>query len=283
MAPRRILIPALATALIALPSCMVSQQKYNRAKKQLQDYKIRTARANTNIAYMESRYRARLATQRSRIEAFKELLASKKKRVTRLEGVLQLYEKKTRQLESRIRTAKQKLGDAKSARRSTRRQLQRYRRILKKFTHMVEAGDLSIDVRGGKMVLQLTNNILFDSGGTSIKGEGKEALQRLAKALRSVEGREFLIAGHTDDVPISSDEFDSNWSLSTARAVNVVEYLENKGVNPKRLAAAGYGPHDPIASNETAEGRSKNRRIEIIVMPNLSELPTIPDEIAKSK
>jgi chemotaxis protein MotB len=125
------------------------------------------------------------------------------------------------------------------------------------------------------MVVELAENILFDSGKSDLKKEGQEALTEVAAVLSSIPNRDFQIAGHTDDIPIKSAKFPSNWELSTARAVEVTRYLSTKGVDPSRLSAAGYAETQPVASNADTEGRKQNRRIEIVLMPNLDELPDL--------
>ena len=127
----------------------------------------------------------------------------------------------------------------------------------------------------------MSDDVLFDSGRASINENGKTVLQQLAAVLKDLDDREFLVAGHTDDVPISSARFQDNWELSTARSTNVVRYLAEEGVSPETLAAAGYSKYDPIASNKSKKGRAKNRRIEIILMPKLEELPELPSDVVQ--
>src|SRR5262249_42642608 len=127
------------------------------------------------------------------------------------------------------------------------------------------------------MLIALPNDILFDSGQTAVKPDGKTALAGVAQALGTVSDRDFLVAGHTDNVPIRTALFPSNWELSTPRAVEVVHLLVADGMNPKVLAAAGYGEFDPVAPNDTAEHRAQNRRIEIVLQPNISDLPPLDD------
>ena len=155
-----------------------------------------------------------------------------------------------------------------------------YRELAAKLRSMVDAGKLKIITRDGRMIIALPNDILFDSGRTEVKADGKAALSRVAQALASVASRKFLVAGHTDNVPIKTELFPSNWELSTRRAVEVVHYLVSQGMNPRVLAAAGYGEFDPIAQNDTAEHRAQNRRIEIVLQPNLSDLPPLDDVAA---
>jgi chemotaxis protein MotB len=125
------------------------------------------------------------------------------------------------------------------------------------------------------MVVELAENILFDSGKSDLKAEGKTALTEVASVLASIAGREFQVTGHTDNVPIKSAKFPSNWELSTARAVTVTRYLSENGVPAERVSAAGFAETQPVASNDTPEGRAQNRRIEIVLMPNLEELPDL--------
>ena len=153
-----------------------------------------------------------------------------------------------------------------------------YRKLTEKLAAMVRSGKLTVKIRNGKMVIQLPNNVLFDAGKSKLKDAGREALVEVAAILAGFD-RNYLIAGHTDNVPISSGRYESNWALSTARAVEVVTFLQENGVEPKKIAAAGYGEYDPVASNDTEEGKALNRRIEIILMPNLDELPQIPNDV----
>ncbi len=124
-----------------------------------------------------------------------------------------------------------------------------------------------------RLVLQLSNQILFDSGSATIKPGGLSVLEEVGAILKERVGElDVQIGGHTDNVPIPSDArgpYRSNWGLSAARAVNVVTFLESKvGIDPKKLAAIGFGEFRPVSSNETVEGRAKNRRIEIVLLPN---------------
>jgi chemotaxis protein MotB len=152
-----------------------------------------------------------------------------------------------------------------------------FNEFVAKFKKMIDAGRVSIHVRHGRIVLSLKNDVLFDEGKTDLKPDGKQALTEIAQTLRTVGGRSFQVAGHTDNLPIKSREFPSNWELSTARAVVVVKFLSQAGVNPAVLSAAGYGEFDPMAANTDTANRSKNRRIEISLVPNIEELISLPE------
>lgn len=179
-------------------------------------------------------------------------------------------------LNQSLEDAKKRLQQLRKAQAASEKRAQLFRSLILKFKKLIDAGDLKIIMRDGRMVLQMRNDVLFDSGRTTVKQEGKDALQEVAGVLMTLNGRKFQVVGHTDNDPISSPRYPSNWELSTARAVAVVRYLIEEGVDTAMLSAAGYGPFDPVASNETPEGKARNRRIEIVLQPDLSELVSMP-------
>src|SRR4029079_644771 len=125
--------------------------------------------------------------------------------------------------------------------------------------------------------------ILFDPGKTDLKPEGKDALKQVTEVLKSLPNSNFQIAGHTDNAPMKRAKFRSNWDLSTARAVEVLNFMISAGMEPKRVSAAGYGEASPGAAHETRENKAKNRRIEITLVPNLDDLPPIDEALKDNK
>ena len=115
--------------------------------------------------------------------------------------------------------------------------------------------------------MESADDVLFDSAKTELKPAGRVALRGIADVLRTMPERRFQVAGHTDDKKIQSARFPSNWELSTARAVEVVKLLIESGMSPSSLSAAGFGEFAPVSPNDTPEGRGKNRRIEIALVP----------------
>jgi chemotaxis protein MotB len=167
------------------------------------------------------------------------------------------------------------LEELRARERQAQARLKTFQDMVDKFRAMIDSGKLRVRVVRGRMVVELSENILFDSGKSDLKKEGQEALTQVASVLASIANRDFQIAGHTDNIPIKSSKFPSNWELSTARSVTVARFLAEKGVDPSRLSAAGYADTQPVASNAEKEGRQQNRRIEIVLMPNLDELPDL--------
>jgi chemotaxis protein MotB len=134
---------------------------------------------------------------------------------------------------------------------------------------MQDAGKLQVKVERGFLVIALQGDILFDSGKAKLKEEAKPVLVELAEILKSLPGRLFQVAGHTDNTGVE----DRNWELSMQRALTVVQFLMKQGgVEGRSLSAGGYAFYQPVADNETEEGRQVNRRVEFLLIPNLGEL-----------
>jgi chemotaxis protein MotB len=164
--------------------------------------------------------------------------------------------------------------DLKAQQAEAEAQLKEFDVFAEKFRKMIDTGKLEVEFRRGQMVLKLPAAILFPSGTSILSTDGEAAIADVAGILKTVKGRRFTVAGHTDNIALGKDDaFKSNWELSAARAVTVTELLIAKGVKASNLVAAGYGEYSPIATNATPIGRQLNRRIEIIVEPDLSKLP----------
>ena len=145
-----------------------------------------------------------------------------------------------------------------------------YGSLVEQLEGEVAKGEIEIYRLRGRLQIRALEQILFPSGSADTKPEGLELLAKIATQL---EGRPeaIRVEGHTDSVPISTARYPSNWELSGARAVQVVRYLITQGVDPDRISAAAYGPYRPIADNGTPEGRARNRRIEIVLVPEDEE------------
>lgn len=141
------------------------------------------------------------------------------------------------------------------------------RQLEREMRSAVESRDVAISALQGRLTVSILDRILFDSGEATLKPEGMQVLDQVAKVLSGFTNRQVQVFGHTDNVPIRV-RYPSNWELSTARAVAAVRYLSEKaGVDARRMSAVGCGEFQPIADNATAEGRARNRRIALVVLP----------------
>lgn len=148
-----------------------------------------------------------------------------------------------------------------------------YSKISQSLKSFIKNDELKIDIREGKVYVTMLDKLLFKSGSVEVEKKGIQALKALAKELSSYPDFGITVEGHTDNIPISSKNgvFADNWDLSTKRATNVVRILSEAGIPQKRLTASGKGEFQPVASNKDEAGRSKNRRTEVILTPNLDE------------
>jgi len=132
----------------------------------------------------------------------------------------------------------------------------------------LESKDVTISNLKGKLTVNILDHVMFDSGEAALKPEGESVLRKIGPILAGHPEIKIQVIGHTDNVPVRN-RFASNWELSTARALAAVHFLTEKvGVDPRRVGVAGYGEYRPIASNANAEGRARNRRIAITILPD---------------
>lgn len=288
-------------AALAASACGVSEQKYGQAVHDAENARnereqcsadLESARALIDDAYQKA------AERQMVLEARDKSLASNERelqyRQTRIDGATAENAELRKELERLGKNVDAMLaekGVLSGALADTKARLEALRRseavaesraalfreLALRFHKMVDAGQLAVVLRQGRMVIRLPNDVLFDSGQTIIKPEGREALGLVASVLQTIAGRRFQVAGDTDNVPIQTARFPSNWELSTARAVEVVRFLIAHGMAPDLLSATGYGEFDPVASNDSEAGRRQNRRIEIVLQPNIDELVAVPE------
>ncbi len=142
-----------------------------------------------------------------------------------------------------------------------------YTSVVEELESELQAGQLEIQTLRNGIQLRASDEILFASGSAIVKPIGREVLTAVARQIVNLSGHRTRVEGHTDDVPIATQEFPSNWDLSADRAIGVVRFLVEQGVDPAKISASGFGEFSPIESNDTDEGRARNRRIEILLVP----------------
>jgi len=192
---------------------------------------------------------------------------------SQLETDLTAVVKDKARLEGTAAELKSALADARARKQQAEKRVAEYRELLAKFKELIDAGKLKVKIVDGRMVLALPTDVLFGSGSAKLSDAGKQAVGEIAQVLATIPGRRFQIEGHTDNVPIKTRKYPSNWELAAARALNVSEGMREAGMPGSALSAASFGEFRPSGKNDTPAGREANRRIEIVLVPDLSSLP----------
>jgi chemotaxis protein MotB len=226
-------------------------------------YKALEENSSASIAANSKKNRELLA----QLEAKEQALATESERLNKLQKELESRSQRVAELENVIATKDAAMTRLKEA-------------ISKALTNF-EGKGLTVEQRDGKVYISMENKLLFKSGSWSVGGEGRKAVQQLGSVLAENPDIAILIEGHTDDVPYKgTTQLSGNWDLSTKRATAIVNILrENASINPENLTAAGRGEYAPVATNDTAEGKAKNRRIEVILTPKLDEISKLLNDI----
>jgi len=204
-----------------------------------------------------------LAQQKSELEQQKSELEQQKSELEQRSADL---EKQNSAIQQQVATLEQQKAALLEA--SQQRQ-QQYDALVQNLSKEVEQGQLQVRQYKNMLAVDLAEQIFFDSGRAKLKPGGKEVLKKVGEALKGYENKVIRVVGHTDNVPLAKSlqaTFPTNWELSVARATNVVRFLQDAGIPPERMVASGRSEYDPVASNDTAEGRQKNRRIEIMLI-----------------
>jgi len=218
--------------------------------------------------------RADLAQQKYQLEVKSSELAQQKTDLEQRSADLEQQNAEIQQQVSMLEQQKAALLEANQQRQ------QQYEALVQNLSKEVEQGQLQVRQYKNMLAVDLAEQIFFDSGRAKLKPGGKDVLKKVAEALKGYENKIIRVIGHTDDVPLAKSlqaTFPTNWELSVARATNVVRFLQDAGIPPERMVASGRSEYDPVASNDTAEGRQKNRRIEIMLIDK-----SLTDEMEKT-
>lgn len=272
----------LAVAALVASGC-VSSGKYDEAVAKTRITQAELDRRSASLAESSARLaavNAKLAATSAQVEASNVQLETHRGEIERLEARIAELSSASQadraSSDATLATLRKRLDELKAAQTVAEARAALFRDVALRLKKQVDAGNLTIAIRDGRMVLQLPNDVLFDTGRTELKSGGQSALTAIASVLATMPSRHFQIAGHTDNVPIHNQRFPSNWELSSGRALRVLHFLIEQGVSPDMVSAAGYGEMDPIADNATVDGRRRNRRTEITLQPNIDELVRVP-------
>jgi chemotaxis protein MotB len=198
------------------------------------------------------------------------------------QNVEQLLGEKDKIAEER-ETMKKEIEELRRMRAAAEARNQEFRKVVEKLAKMIDAGSVEVKVRNGNMLVAMSSDVLFPPGGTKLKAEAVEAIKQLAGTIATLKGRRFQVVGHSDATPINTARFPSNWELSTQRAIEVVKVMIEAGVPPEMLAASGSAEFDPLVTNDSPENKEMNRRIEVVFVPKIDELPGFDQLLADKK
>lgn len=213
-------------------------------------------------------------------EKYKLQLGAAQNKITELNGKLGIADNQRTQLEDSMNEMRTAMEQQKKRRQETEKRLAEFKELTSKFSKLVNSGKLSVKMVNGRMTVALSTDILFSSGSAKLSAEGVKAMKEVTLLLKSLEGRKYQIEGHTDNIPMKSEIYASNWELASARAISVVKTMIDAGMPAEQISGATYADTLPVSDNSTPEGKKLNRRIAIVIVPDLSALPG-NDEIEK--
>ena len=285
---RVVICAALVTGCVSSGTHEKTLAELAEARKTLESSKKQAAAEADRLQKQLADVNARVAELMNGTTTAQEEIAKLQKRAGELETetarandlVKQLSER-DQDLNERLKAEAADKARLEQERAAKEAEIQRLTRTHEELTKSLEAeiakGDIKIKQVRDRLTINMVDRVLFDSGQSRVKPSGLKVLKQVSDILKNVTDKQIRIEGHTDNVPIGvklKERFQTNWELSTARATSVVRYLiEEGGVDRANLLAVGYADTKPIASNDTEEGRTANRRIEIALYPkDLSEI-----------
>ena len=265
----------LIAALVLSTGC-VSQGTFDALKKQDDQAQQDLAERNAKVSAQDQE----IAGQKKEITDLQAALAAEQKkgeglaaRIEVMQGNLAKVLKDRSSLKGSVDDMKVALVELQQRKAQAEARIAEYKDLLGKFQSLIDAGKLKVKLTDGRMVVVLATDVLFPSGSANLSKSGKAEIAEVAGLLASIAKRSFQVEGHTDNVPIATAQYPSNWELAAARALTVVKTMVEAGLPAERVSAASYGDTRPAIANDTPEGRAQNRRIEITVVPDLSTLP----------
>ena len=291
--PKKIVLSLLVALLAAgLSACSVMQSTYQRKVDEADTLTKRLAalqKKNDDLIAENAVLKAdleRMTLQNEKLATDLSYVTDQRdKAVSDREELERILRSKSDSLSQSISELRRKVADldaenaklkeenaslAKAREEQVRKVSSTYESLLEKMKSEISKGQITISELKGKLTVNMVDSILFDSGKAEVKKGGLEILGKVVSILKDVNDKSIRIEGHTDTVQISralAQRYPTNWELSAARAINVARYLQGQGIDPGHLSAVAYGEWKPVATNDTEEGKAKNRRIEIILVP----------------
>lgn len=268
---------------LLMSSCVVSKKKYEEAEAG----RWAALYSRDSLANLLGGSRAQCAklledTTRlgTGLRNHQQLLANSKKENQRLNALLNTNASENEKLNSELAVRMQELADREKTINELQGVINEQSAMVKELLNNVKnalmgfsSDELTVKEEGGKIYVAMSDKLLFESGKAIVNKQGKDALGKLASVLNEQKDIDVYCEGHTDNVPIKTAVYQDNWDLSVIRATSVVRILtETYGVQPLQILPCGRGEFKPVDTNQTSEGKAKNRRTEIIIAPKLDKL-----------
>ncbi|MBK8265930.1 MAG: OmpA family protein [Nannocystis sp.] len=276
--PMSIKLLPLVTLLLA-PGC-VTKTKYNALESELSKTQEELRARDSKIAELNAALDAAIASEQAKVAALEGQLAAAQREkagleaaIAKGEGDLAALLKDRARLKDSIADMSRALAEQRKRQVEAEKRIAEYRDMLLRFKGLIEAGKLNVKIVDGRMVLVLPMDILFPSGSAKLNDEGKAALTEVGTVLATIADKRYQVEGHTDNVPIRNQTYANNWELASGRALAVVRLFVEAGVKNELISAASFGEYKPVADNSSEEGKARNRRIEIVIVPDLRNLP----------
>jgi chemotaxis protein MotB len=266
----------LLLALLLSQFGCVTQKTFDALKTERDGLEATLEEKNKALAELEAKQR-RLSSDKQAVDAqlaeeqdkVKDLTA----RIDKLRGDMAAVTKDKSRLQSSVEEMTRALAELEKRRAEAEGRIAEFKNLIARFRSLIDAGKLKVKIVEGRMVVVLATDILFASGSASLSKDGKAAIVEVGQVLASIPRRGFQVEGHTDNVPIASAQYPSNWELASSRAITVLKAMVEAGLPAERISAASFAETRPVASNDSKETKAQNRRIEIIIVPDLSQLP----------
>jgi chemotaxis protein MotB len=271
-------LAAVALAVLALSGC-VSQDRFRKKEAEAEQLRRDWQAEQLRRAKLQEGFdalKAQLDTMLLDVNSLREKIRSDEGTLAQKEAELRAAQAHGADLQALVDELSKSKRRLELAKADLERKSAEYEQLASALRTEIDAGRIELTELRGRTTVKMKDKILFASGSATLGKDGREALRAVAGALSNLRGKTIRVDGHTDNVPTSGGAFGSNWELSSARALAVVRFLQEMGVDPTRLAAAGYGEFQPVAANDTPEGRSLNRRIEIVLVPVEGAAPQPP-------
>ena len=274
----RVFSRALVPLLLLASACGYSEDEW---QAQLAKYE-QLNRQHQAEKQAHDQTRAELAKAKEQVAALKKDLETLGVNMEALNQKLEQSGTTNKELSQNLADMQRALDEYKARAAQLEKIKQRFELLRNKLKKLTDLG-LKVEIRRNRMVIRLPGDVLFASGQDKLREEGNKVLDQVAEVIRNdkqLSARYFQVAGHTDNKPLMGGRFGDNWGLSTMRARSVLLYLiapldakgGGGGLSPERLHAAGYGETDPVAGNDTDANRQQNRRVELVLMPDVEEM-----------